>query len=89
MVQGDYNGRNSLEDKIPVLKNYEGFGDLIVGRSADIKVLITALCMLDHPLVNQYLLDNKLKLSDRITKTSVFPREGMSLPNGQVYKESK
>jgi hypothetical protein len=26
-------------------------------------------------------------MSDRITKTKIFPREGMALPDGETYKE--
>lgn len=76
------------EDTTPTIKNYPGFGDLVVGRSGDLKVLVTALCMFNDPQVNQYLLDNKLRLEDRITKTKIFPREGMALPNGEVYRDA-
>jgi hypothetical protein len=85
VIPGSFNGRPADVDSVPIIKNYEGLGDLVVGRTADTRVVIIALCMLNNPLVNQYLLDNKLKLSDRITKTAVFPREGMALPNGEVY----
>jgi hypothetical protein len=84
----EFDGRSASEDRIPNIKHYAGFGDLVVGRSTDNKVIITALCMLNDPTVNQYLLDNGLKLADRITKTVVFPREGMALPEGQTYKET-
>lgn len=72
----------------PKIKEYPNFGELTIGSSDVTKVIVTALCMLDHPLVNQYFLDNKLKLTDRITKTKIFPREGMRLLEG-VYHEPK
>jgi hypothetical protein len=84
----ELNGNSAEAHQLPTIKSYEGFGELVVGRSTDTKILIIALCMLDNPLVNQYLLDNKLRLSDRITKVVVFPREGMSLPDGIFYKEN-
>lgn len=76
------------QDSIPVIKHYEGFGELVTGSNDALKVLATAICMFDNPLVNQYLLDNQLKLQDRITKTQIFPREGMSLPQAQTYRSS-
>lgn len=78
-------GTNSDDKFEPVIKEYEGFGELVIGTSDKTKVIVTALCMLDHPQVNQYFLDNKLKMVDRITKTRIFPREGMSLPGGEVF----
>ena len=75
-------------DKLePAVKNYPGFGELTIGTSDANKVIVTALCMLNDPKVNQYLLDNKLKMVDRITKTKIFPREGMSLPE-ETYVEA-
>lgn len=70
----------------PTIKEYPGFGELTIGTSDANKIIVTALCMLDNPQVNQFFLDNKLRMSDRITKTRIFPREGMSLPEG-VYTE--
>jgi hypothetical protein len=32
------------------------------------------------------MLSNKLKVVDRMTKTEIFPRDGMALPNGEVYE---
>jgi len=71
----------------PTIKEYPGFGELTIGTSDANKVIVTALCMLDDPRINQFFLDNKLKMTDRITKTAIFPREGMSLPVG-VYMEN-
>lgn len=85
----DFDGRRASEDNTPVIKNYEGFGELMVGGSDPTKVLFTAICFLNHPAVNQLLLDNKLRLKDRITKTEIFPRDGMALPNGQTYVSPK
>ena len=74
--------------KEPKIKEYPGFGELIIGSSDTNKVLLTAICMLDNPRVNQYFLDNKLKMVDRITKTKIFPREGMSVPEGSYMENS-
>lgn len=82
----DFDGRSAGEKEIPVVRNYEGVGELVVGSSDATRVLVTAICLLNHPAVNQFLLDNKLKLQDRLTKTKIFPRDGMSLPNGEVFK---
>jgi hypothetical protein len=81
----EFNAKSGLEDTLPTIKTYEGFGDLVSGRGKEGYVMFVAICMLDHPLVNQYLLDNNVKFSDRITKTQIFPREGMALPGGVVY----
>lgn len=77
-----FKGKNEYT---PIVRNYEGVGELAVGGSDVQKILATALCLLNHPVVNQYFLDGKLRLQDRITKTRIFPREGMALPNGQTY----
>jgi hypothetical protein len=45
------------------------------------------MALQDDPLVNSYFLAQKLKLSDRMTKTKIFPRDGMALPNGETYSE--
>lgn len=82
----DFDGRAANEVEVPVVKTYEGIGELVVGGSNKDRVVFTALALLNNPLVNQYLLDNKLKLQDRFTKTMIFPRDGMSLPNGEVFK---
>lgn len=80
-----FDGRGAAEEAIPVVKSYPGIGELVTGGSDTTRVILTALCMLNDPQVNQYLLDCKLRLSDRLTKTVIFPREGMSLPDGNVY----
>jgi len=72
-------------EEIPVVKDYEGFGELVTGSSDPTRVILTALCMLNDPKVNSYLLDCKLKMSDRITKTQIFPRAGMPLSDGSVF----
>jgi hypothetical protein len=80
-----FDGRSAAEEGIPVVKSYPSFGELVTGGSDVTRVMLTALCMLNDPQVNEYLLDCKLRLSDRLTKTAIFPREGMSLPAGNVY----
>lgn len=85
-----FDGRRAGEDRIPSVQEFEGFGELTVGGSVaggDVNRLVfTALAMLNHPLINSFLLANKVKMSDRITKTRIFPRPGMSLLDG-VYEE--
>lgn len=81
-----FDGRGAKEDSIPVVQAYPGIGEIVTGGSDATRVILTAICMLNDPQVNQYLLDCKLRLTDRITKTIIFPREGMALPNGYVYK---
>ena len=76
-----------VEDSIAKIQHYPGIGELTVGGGRE--VLWVALCMLNDPLVNQYLLDSLLRLEDRMTKTRVFPRVGMALPNGQFYEEEE
>jgi hypothetical protein len=70
---------------IAAVENFEGIGEITIGVGSNWHILTTALCLLNHPTVNSYLLAQKLKLSDRMTKTKIFPREGMALPNGQTY----
>ncbi len=81
-----FDGRRSDEDTMPVVKDYEGFGELVTGGSNPTNIIVTALCLLDNPQVNQYLLDSKLNLQDRITKTRIFPREGMALVDGEYHE---
>jgi len=69
------------------VENFEGFGELTIGVSSQMNIVVTALCLLDRPIVNKFFLAQKLKLTDRITKTKIFPRPGMALPNGEVYQE--
>ncbi len=77
------------ESPVEVLKveNFEGIGELTIGVGSNWHILTTALCLLNHPQVNKFLLAQQLKMSDRMTKTTIFPREGMALPPGEVYKE--
>jgi hypothetical protein len=82
-------GKKKDEDIIPTIQEFEGFGELTVGGTASggdsTRLVFTALAMLNDPLINSYFLAQKLKLSDRMTKTRIFPREGMSLPNGETH----
>jgi hypothetical protein len=66
---------------------FEGFGEITVGgTSSNWYLIAVALCLQDNPLVNKFLLANKLSIVDRMTKTKIFPRDGMALPNGEVYE---
>lgn len=67
--------------------NFEGIGDLTIGVGSNWHIIATALCLLNHPEINKFFLAQKLRLNDRITKTKVFPRNGMALPGGEVYEE--
>ncbi len=70
------------------IEEFEEFGEITVGgSSSNWYLLTTALCLLNDPQVNKFMLANKLKISDRITKTKIFPRNGMALPKGEVYEE--
>ncbi len=84
-------GIKTKEDLIPTIQMFEGFGELTVGGSVSggdsTRVVFTALAMLNDPMVNSYFLATKLKLSDRMTKTPIFPRDGMALPNGETFSE--
>ncbi|KKN02511.1 hypothetical protein LCGC14_1116830 [marine sediment metagenome] len=84
-------GRKANEDLIPTIQMFEGFGELTVGGSVSggdsTRVVFTALAMLNDPMVNSYFLAQKLKLSDRMTKTKIFPRDGMALLNGKTFSE--
>ena len=71
------------------IENFEGIGELTVGVGNTLYILVTAICMFDDPKINYFLLAQKLKLSDRLTKTKIFPREGMALPDGEIYHETK
>ena len=65
----------------------EPIGELTVGvDSVTPQFLMICLCILDDPALNSFLLKNKVKFKDRLTGTQIFPRDGMSLPNGEVYK---
>ncbi len=69
------------------IEYFDGIGELTIGIGSTLHILVTALCMFDDPKINHFLLAQKLKLSDRITKTKIFPREGMALPGGETYPE--
>jgi hypothetical protein len=82
---------NELQPPNPLetlkIENFEGIGELTIGIGSDKHILTTAIVLLNDPTVNKFLLLQKLKLSDRITKTQIFPRNGMALPDGEVYTE--
>ena len=69
------------------IETFEGIGEITIGVGSNWHILTVALCLLDNPQVNKFLLAQKLQLADRITKTQIFPREGMALPDGEVYHE--
>ncbi len=84
MTEAQWQSTNPADD-IRVEK-IEPFGELAVGGgSANAQFLLTSLCILDNPNLNYFFLVNKLRLRDRMTKTEIFPRDGMALPNGEVY----
>jgi hypothetical protein len=67
---------------------FEGIGEITVGgTSSNWYLLLVALCIQNNPQLNKFLLLNKLKITDRITKTKIFPRKGMALPDGETYEE--
>lgn len=84
-----FDGRKTNEDLTPTIQGFEGVGELAVGglvAGGDMNRLIfTALSLLNDPVVNSYLLANKVKMQDRVTNTRIFPRDGMPLPNGEVF----
>ena len=92
MVDQLENIPNELQPKSPLetvkIEHFEGIGEITIGIGNNWHILVTALCIQNDPQVNRFLLLQKLKLSDRMTKTNIFPREGMALPNGETYKES-
>lgn len=69
------------------IENFDGVGELTIGVGSPGHIMVTALCLLNNPEVNKFFLAQQLKLVDRITKTKIFPRNGMALPNGEVYQE--
>ena len=70
------------------VEEFEGFGEITVGGSSSNWYLeMVGQCLANHPLTNKFFLANKLKIVDRMTKTRIFPRVGMALPNGEVYEE--
>jgi len=69
------------------IESFEGIGEITVGgASSNWYVVVVAICLLNDPQVNKFMLSNKLKVIDRMTKTKIFPRDGMALPNGEVYE---
>lgn len=71
-----------------MIKEMTNIGELAVGGTSDVqKVILSALANMNDPYINEVLLAYKVNFLDRITKTRVFPRIGMALPNGEVYKE--
>lgn len=81
----EYRSKSADDLRTMVLTN---IGELTVGGTDRIeRVLIAALANMNDPYVNEVLLAYKVRFSDRFTKTRIFPREGMSLPNGEVYSE--
>ncbi len=72
----------------PVIVDLEGIGEVVGGQHGNATLtLVVAMCALNNPQVNKYFLASNLKVSDRLTGTKVFPREGMSLPVGETYVE--
>jgi len=69
------------------IESFEGIGEVTVGVGSNWHKMIFALVLLDNPNVNRYFLSEQLRLTDRITKTKIFPREGMALPGGEEYVE--
>lgn len=70
------------------VQSITNLGEVTVGGTADVqRVILAALANMNDPLVNEVLLAFKVKFSDRFTKTAIFPREGMSLPDGEIYRE--
>lgn len=69
------------------IESFEGIGEITVGgASSNWYVVVVAICLQNDPQVNKFMLANKLKVVDRMTKTKIFPRDGMALPNGEVYE---
>lgn len=87
----EFNGTRANEKMIPTVQKFEGVGELTVGGTVaggDVnRVVFTTLALLNDPMVNSYLLANKVRLQDRMTKTMIFPREGMALPHGEVFSK--
>lgn len=69
------------------IEHFDGIGELTIGVGSSGHIMVTALCLFNNPEVNKFFLSQKLNLVDRITKTKIFPRNGMALPNGEVYQE--
>ena len=77
----------TFADSVMITK-ITNIGELAVGGTSDVqKVILSALANMNDPYINEVLLAFRVNFLDRITKTRVFPRSGMALPNGEVYKE--
>ena len=97
-VQGDIEMSHDPTAVLPVpagfvkqgartLVDLEGIGKVSSPLPGDVVTLsLTALCVLNDPQVNKYFLASALGASDPITGTKLFPRAGMALPGGEVYK---
>ncbi len=72
------------EPKLTVL-DVEGIGEIMVGHADVQATLMLAAVAQNNPTINQILLASNLKFTDRTTGTKIFPREGMPLPNGEIY----
>jgi len=87
----EFKGVSAREEVLPEIKHFDGVGELAVGGSVSggdySRMLFICDILRNDPVVNSYLLANKLKLTDRVTKTKIFPREGMALPEGETYTE--
>ena len=69
------------------IEHFDGIGELTIGTGSNWHIIAVALCLLNSPEVNKFFLFQNLSLVDRMTKTKIFPRIGMALPNGVVYQE--
>ena len=78
-----------IDDKVPAVLNFEGIGEIMVSHGNATTALAVAMCLLNNPNVNKYFLASNLKLDDRLTGTRIFPREGMSLPEGETFNEKE
>jgi len=71
----------------PTVIDIEGIGEVVAGHGNATTTLVVGMCALNNPQVNQYFLASNLHLSDRLTGTQIFPRDGMSMPDGGSYVE--
>ncbi len=82
----EFRSENPADDMRVV--EFEGIGEITVGGTTNQMFLVVmGLCVQNNPQTNKFFLANKLNLVDRMTKTKIFPREGMALPDGGVYEE--
>lgn len=82
-------------DKIKI-RTLTNIGEVVVGGVSTpdpilqrMYVILLALINTNDPFVNEALLAQDVKFLDRFTKTKIFPRVGMALPNGQTYTETE